>query len=315
MKRGVIDWLALMALAVGVAAEAGDLNPPPGPVAPTMKTLVEVEPRVNINALPGGGVYEHVITEPGSYYLTDNITLTLPISAIGIFASDVTIDLNGFTINGDDIGMNGIVHVAGLSDNIVVRNGIVRDFLVACIDLSNATNGRITDLHVYSSLGGISAGFGTVVAQCTARSCSEFGIRSQGGCRIMDCVAQNTGGAGGVGIDAGIGSVVTGCVASASTNGIRIRGRGHITHCVAQSCSGIGIWSSNGDARIESCHAISNTVGFQTDGSNDFIVTNTARSNGTDFSLSAGTRHGPIEDLTGAPGPIATTHPWANFRH
>jgi len=55
---------------------AGDLNPPPGPVASTMKTLSEVEPRIAVNSIntPGDADSLFKITQPGSYYLTGNIT-------------------------------------------------------------------------------------------------------------------------------------------------------------------------------------------------------------------------------------------------
>ncbi len=49
----------LVAATVGgiIWVSAGDLNPPSGPVTPTMKTLTEVEPRIAINATntPGSG--------------------------------------------------------------------------------------------------------------------------------------------------------------------------------------------------------------------------------------------------------------------
>jgi hypothetical protein len=62
-------------------------------VAPTYKTLHEVEPRVTINATntPGddGAIYR--ITQPGSYYLAENVPGGQPGSAaIVVAAANVT---------------------------------------------------------------------------------------------------------------------------------------------------------------------------------------------------------------------------------
>src|SRR5678815_4185257 len=75
---------------------------PPGTPAPTMKTLDQVEPRVAINATntPGDTDSLFKITQPGSYYLTGNITGVAGKHGIAIAASGVTVDLNGFDVAG-----------------------------------------------------------------------------------------------------------------------------------------------------------------------------------------------------------------------
>jgi hypothetical protein len=71
---------------------------PPGAPAPTMKTLQQVEPRIEINATntPGDADSIFKITEPGSYYLTGNVAGVSGKHGIEIAASDVTLDLMGF---------------------------------------------------------------------------------------------------------------------------------------------------------------------------------------------------------------------------
>src|SRR3954451_7441888 len=85
----------------------GSLTPPAGP-APTMKTLDQVEARTIINATktPGDPTNQFIISAPGSYYLTGNITGVSGKNAISINASNVAVDLNGFTITGT--GLAGI---------------------------------------------------------------------------------------------------------------------------------------------------------------------------------------------------------------
>src|SRR5262245_48602298 len=96
---------AIVALAIapwGGSVRAGDLGPPAGPVAPTMKPLTEVEPRIAINATntPGDADSLYRITQPGSYYLTGNVQGVASKSALEIDASGVTVDLMGFTLEG-----------------------------------------------------------------------------------------------------------------------------------------------------------------------------------------------------------------------
>jgi hypothetical protein len=64
--------IALLLLGVASHAVAGPLDPPGGPVAPTMKSLDQVEPRIPINAetCPGDDDSVFRIVTPGSYYLT-----------------------------------------------------------------------------------------------------------------------------------------------------------------------------------------------------------------------------------------------------
>src|SRR5215212_8783361 len=64
---------------LSTAHAQGSLTPPPGPVAPVMKSLDQIEARTPFVAgQPGvtltNGLY--TITQPGSYYLTGNLTCT-----------------------------------------------------------------------------------------------------------------------------------------------------------------------------------------------------------------------------------------------
>ena len=73
MKTGKINTtiFGIMLIAFHVQAQ-GSLTPPGAP-ATTMKTLEQVEPRIDVLTLSGDATYHHVITQPGSYYLSGNL--------------------------------------------------------------------------------------------------------------------------------------------------------------------------------------------------------------------------------------------------
>jgi hypothetical protein len=71
----------------------GSLTPPGAP-APTMKTLQQVEPRTPISSLPCA------ISNSGSYYLTTNLFGSDGQDGIIVSANNVTLDLNGFVLDG-----------------------------------------------------------------------------------------------------------------------------------------------------------------------------------------------------------------------
>ncbi len=132
--RGRILAWATLSICAGiflggaVIANAGGLNPPVGPIAPTMKTLAEVEARIAVNSTntPGDATSAFKITQPGSYYLTGNITGVAAKYGVAITASGVTLDLNGFDMLGVAGSLDGVSGtVIGLA-NIAIVNGSVR---------------------------------------------------------------------------------------------------------------------------------------------------------------------------------------------
>ena len=119
-------FLFLPFLATQIFAQ-GNLTPPDAP-APTMKTLDQVEARIIVNAAntPGDATNTFIISQPGSYYFTGNITGTSGKHGISIQANDVTLDLNGFALisrgGGAFSGVTGTAAQTGFS----IRNGTVR---------------------------------------------------------------------------------------------------------------------------------------------------------------------------------------------
>lgn len=137
-------FLRVLATALIVTAStdtfAGDLVPPgaPAPTAPQ-----EARTPVNLVNTPGDANSRFRITSSGSYYLTGNITLGTAVNAIEIGASNVTLDLNGFTLSQAfaiiSPPLNGVVADDGLQ-NITVRNGVVRAFAETGINLFDASS-------------------------------------------------------------------------------------------------------------------------------------------------------------------------------
>src|SRR5207249_3510441 len=115
----------MIAMSIGIAwLRAGSLSPPAGSIAPTMKTLSEIQPRINVNALPpdAGGISLHAISQPGSYFLTDNLLGAAGKYGILIDADNVTLDLNGFSVTGVPGAISGI-YVGNAHSKISVASG------------------------------------------------------------------------------------------------------------------------------------------------------------------------------------------------
>ena len=76
---------------------------PPGAPAPTMRSLDQIYDRTDARtALTNSEAV--TISQPGSYYLTTNITVRSG-DAITIATNGVTLDLNGFTISSTGTGL------------------------------------------------------------------------------------------------------------------------------------------------------------------------------------------------------------------
>ena len=180
----VVVMFLVPAFAPGATLRAGGLSPPAGPVAPTMKTLDEVEARIPVNTLPGDSTASHVITQPGSYYLTGNIAGQPQLHGIVIEASDVTLDLNGFALVGSATQTREGIFVRGDRRNIVVRNGLVRDWRygVRAWEGSNRAISATFDSLVIANnqLDGLQIGTDTLVRDSVIRDNGGAGVLCHG---------------------------------------------------------------------------------------------------------------------------------------
>lgn len=239
----------------------GSLTPPGPPVA-TMKTLTQIEPRTPI-AQPAPGGFPIVISAPGSYYLTGNITGAEGSDGIQVTANGVTIDLNGFELVGVGDEFDSGIRAADPFTNVTIRNGVVRGWGYRGLDLQYVTNVRIENVTVTGcgNFGawtgrdavvshsifaenalGIVVGSGSALTHCVASGNSADGFGGDSGVTFTACSAFQNGGAG---ISATSGCVVTQCsVYVNGGSGIRLLYAGSIVGCGVYGNGGDGIYAN-----------------------------------------------------------------------
>ncbi len=190
----------LLSAVIAFPAFGGPVSPPAGAVGSTGKTLTEVEPRIAINATNTPGDADATpstfkITQPGSYYLTGNITGESGKDGIEIASAGVTLDLNGFAVIGVPGSLSGVVIRSGATE---VRNGFVRSWGVDGVTSGSAiTNNRVIDVRASGNGGvGIYAGNYSEARNCMAVSNGSHGIAIYAYGRAEGCTARSNGGDG-----------------------------------------------------------------------------------------------------------------------
>lgn len=174
---------------------------PLAPPAPLYKTLDQIEPRTPISAAI-------TIDVPGSYYLTQNVIVATG-NAITINTSNVTLDLNGFTISSSASPASGsAVNINNGFSNITITNGNVNSGVgysdgnytgtgfANGINVAGATNNVcVRGVNVFGVLsGGLNLGLGnTTVEGCTVTIAGDYGIYANS---VADSTAVNTGKSG-----------------------------------------------------------------------------------------------------------------------
>lgn len=284
-----IGGLAAGALLNG-KARAGDLDPPAGPITPTMKRLDEVEPRTAINATntPGDANSVYKITQPGSYYLTGNIGGESGKHGIEIAASNVSIDLNGFALIGVPGSLDGVT-TEGLRHHLVIRNGTISNWGSDGINLTTGglgTNCIIEGVVAASNSAiGIRTNNNAVIRGCLALSNGSTGFNIPNGATISDCAARTNTGNGFVTSDT---CTITNCVSRGNTsNGFTVLSGCTITGCSALANGGDGIGVFDGST-ISNCTVVSNTGNGVQVASDCSIRGNTCKNNGVGAGSGAG---------------------------
>lgn len=291
--------LLLLSIASPSVFAQGPLTPP-GPPAPTMKTLDQTEPRTPISSLP------FTISSSGSYYFTGNLQFTEASgNAVTVSAANVTIDLMGYTLS-SAAGVTGSGIVIN-ADNCTVKNGSIVGTTTVAITGSGAARTWTVTPGGFSRGISSSSGNGHRVVDVTAARCRQGGIEFfEHNSVISRCVAFQNGGDGlsggvitecsafangGIGLDAGqnVGGIVT---ASRSYDNKAFGIFGNlVSNCESQSNGGVGInaikvadciASFNGGNGIEAASVTGSTArGNLGDGiRGSFIKDNTCSTNG-----------------------------------
>jgi parallel beta-helix repeat protein len=241
---------------------AGDVNPPPGPVDGTMKTLDEVRPStpMNVDTTPGDANSTFRITAPGAYHLTTNLIGESGKSGIEITSDDVTINLNGFLMEGVEGSLDGITtddtpQSLDEYDRIVISNGAIAGWDGRGV-LLNGVNHRVSFVSVqHCGNVGIFVGENAQVTDCNVSDNGLTGIAAGFNSLVARCVSKDNAGAGitcGFGQFTEDGGSILDCNASGNISGISIGRGGTITRCSVSFNGNAGITIGEGATLTES---------------------------------------------------------------
>jgi hypothetical protein len=260
-------------------------------------TVWATDGQIKIGQPAAGESYPILIDHAGSYVLTDNLVVG-GTDAIRIQANDVTLDLNGHTIQGPSTGFNyGIWAFNQYS--ITILNGRVWGFggngvylFSNANDPSHRSAGHIVkDMQLLNNGVGIGIN-GGVVLNCVANGNVGNGIVALFSC-VHNCMTNKN--AEGLYLDESNASGIT----SISNSGVGIRaidsrvdnavanGNGSaginssgssVANCTARNNSGGGILAAN--SRIEN-NLVSNNqnYGLSINSANNFVIKNTGSTN------------------------------------
>ena len=304
-----------MAMGAGAAIHAwaqGPLAPPAAP-GPMMKTLEQLEPRIPITNT------SYVINQPGSYYLTTNLTATG--HGITIRTNGVVLDLMGFAITGDGGTTDCGIYIAGTNTapicGAVVRNGTLRN--VGYGFRANSTHGgrferlalsgnAVAGVWFYCANG---SSRGNVFSDCAIVANGGYGIFLNGSASGGTCQGNTLSGCVVVG-NSDIGILVSGSPAGTCDGNA-------VVDCVVNDNVGNGIHVvlARGN-RVEGNHVTYNygaSYGLSCVAtSSNLFLRNSSIGHVYNYLPGAGDTYGPTVTNQGELATIGQAiHPWANF--
>jgi parallel beta-helix repeat protein len=253
----------------------------PMSVAATDGVIEINQTRAAVGAITAGDApgFPIELTEPGSYILTSNLVVTAGVSGILISSSDITLDLNGFTLQGPGgtaspcHGMEADGDIAA----VTVRNGVVRDWAEDGLRLLTCTQCQVVEIRATGNgdtgvvmgvdalvsdtvssdngFNGINVGKNSVIRSCIASSNDMRGINAGEGSTVSDCTASENGQ---YGIRLSDGGVIVNCSANHNDDAGISCGLGAVVQgCRAQRNAGVGISVGNQGAVLD-CVSLSN---------------------------------------------------------
>lgn len=237
------------------------------------------ESRIPINSLP------FTIPGSGSYYLTTHLIGTADLDGISITHSNVSIDLNGYTLLAGGGTMGSGIHITAAVENIRISNGNIQGWGDNGIEALLASNSSFTNLRISSNQhDGLLVGNHNMVSNCHSSNNTQDGIDCGKNCTLNNCIVSTNGDDG---IESDRGCVISDCSAYSNTDdGINAGFTNTIQKC-ASTFNGDGGFSINNGTTISNCSASNNSGNGYNAGSACIITNNNARINtGNGFDLS-----------------------------
>ncbi|MFM9958587.1 MAG: right-handed parallel beta-helix repeat-containing protein [Phycisphaerales bacterium] len=281
-------------------AGAGPIDPPPGPVGPTGLTLDELAAR----ASRSNGVAEprrplpdpssgFNISQPGSYYLTQDAET---ISGF-ITASDVTIDLCGFTITA--VGRFSVFECNAACKRLVIRNGrIVTQGTQYAVRADDPINLTLEDLLIEGNIAGFaSAAVLALNGEAVCRRVTVIGFRGAftvgsgvfESCRSIDCE-------GGITV-LNPGAALRDCTVSGSNafSSISLSANASVIGCVVNRVGNSPAISVGDGSLVDSCSVTGGQPGINAAANCSILRSTVHNTRGAGISVGAASR---IADCT-----------------
>lgn len=315
MKHSAVLLTAGVAVAASLCTtalvtHAGPLDPPSSTVAPTYRTLGEIEPRVPIgpSTTPGDADSLYRIASSGSYYLTGHVFGVSGKSGIEIAAINVAIDLNGYRFEGVATSLDGIVVSTTSNAGLTVTNGVIRFWAGDGIDTTGSDYVRIENVTASDNIGsGLRLAGRGLIRGCNTSDNDENGIVAGGTFIIRENVCDNNG-----------------------RDGIEILGDSTVVENLCRAngrlvANSAGIHLDGFGARVQgnSITKALNSYGIHAAGSDDLVIGNfviNGSGSSNSYLFNSTTAAGPVVSVKWKSGSAWTdtansAHPWANFTY
>ena len=292
----------LVAVPVVIFGQGGDPDViPPGafgagghPQA-VFKTLDEVRPGTPLTSrsTPGDDTAVFAISEPGVFYLTGDVAVPAGKTGIRITASNVDLDLGGFTVRGVEGSLFGVLF-DGAGRQLVMRHGTIEALGRDGVDAVQVSGARLSDITVRNCGGrGIDLGDNNVLESVVCRGNGGTGFAG-GAKNIVNRSVFSENGHDGA--DIGQGGVLTNVLADDNgSDGLETGSESRVENCSANGNARFGICLGQYTTASACIAARNGDVGFDLGNESNVSDCVAAENGGFGFELSS---EGTLESCT-----------------